>query len=198
VVGKGPEDVAFDRNVVDLLVGQDLVDGVAPEVAVAKLGGALGVVVELEDDLADVVLGDSRTVGERDVFGRAVVDEIGVVEAEGAGAVGVDGAGDPAVEVIVGILDDLSGRAGGARALGDTDQPVAVVPLVLDHLAGGDLGAEDAVVLGIVLVVVDAVGEKLVVVADDVTAADAVAVFVVPGMKKERAAFCPETVCREE
>ena len=128
VVGEGPEDVAFNRDVVDLLVGEDLVDGVAPEVAVAELGRALGVVVELEDDLADVVVGDGGTVGEDDVFGGAVVDEVGVVEAEGAGAVGVDGAGDPAVEVVVGVLDDLGGRAGGRVALGDAEEAVAVGP----------------------------------------------------------------------
>ena len=53
------------------------------------------------------------------------------------------------------------------------------VPLVFGHLAGGDLGARDAVALGVVGVVVDAVGEEFVVGADDVAAADAVAVFVV-------------------
>ena len=175
VVGEWPEDVAGRGEGGDLFIGEDLVDGGAPEVAVGELRVALGVVVELQDNLADVVGCHCRPV-EGDGAKRAVVNEVRVLKAKCAIPIGVDRAGDPAVEVVVGVLDDLRGRAGFALALRDADQAVAVVPFVFGDLAplalvdfavrvgvGPDV-AEGAVAFRVVLVPVRAVGEELVIV----------------------------------
>ena len=71
------------------------------------------------------------------------------------------------------------GNAPPARAIDHLHQAVAVVPDVVGHRAGGDVRPLDAVPVGVVRVVVRAVREKLIVRADYVTAARAVAVGVV-------------------
>ena len=184
VVGEGPENGPRLGGVGHLLVGEDFIHCGAPQVAVRELGIALRIVVELEDDLANLGSRHCPPV-EGDGAGRAVVDEVGVDEVECAIPVGVDLAGDPAIEVVVGVLDDLRGRAGFRIALRDADQPIAVVPLVLGDLAplaridlavGVAVGPDvpkGAVALGVVLVPENAVGKELIVRTDDVAAANA-------------------------
>ncbi len=57
------------------------------------------------------------------------------MEAERAIAVRIDRAGDPAVEVVVGVLDDLDGRTDVGIPLDHLDQPIAMVPVVFGDLA---------------------------------------------------------------
>ena len=86
MVGEGVENIAGRQQGIDGFVGQDLVDGRTPEVAVGEVGGF--VAVELEGDLA------------------VLVREEGIDERRAAGcAVGVDRAADPAVEEVVGLID---------------------------------------------------------------------------------------------
>ena len=54
VVSQSPQNVSLDEQIAHLLVGQDLVDGVPPKVAVGELGISLRIIVKLEDDLVSV------------------------------------------------------------------------------------------------------------------------------------------------
>ena len=52
------------------------------------------------------------------------------------------------------ILDRLDDRAVLTEAINDHHQPVAMVPLVLGHFAGGDIRPLDAIPFPVVLVAV--------------------------------------------
>jgi len=146
IIGQRPEDV-FDAAVVDRFVGQQLVDGIAPEVAVGEIGGR--VAVELENGLV------------------AVVDPEGVGGRAGAIAVGIEFLMDQAVEGVVDVVDGLGGGAAVGGPVGDVGEAVAMVPGVLgdrgvarvEGAAGvGVDEAGGAVAVGVVGVGVDEVG----------------------------------------
>ncbi len=92
MVAQQPEGFALGARAADLLVGQGLVGGGAPEVAVAEVGSrgvARAGVVELLDDLVAVVDEDRADVGRSIAVGiqnlanptLAVFDDLGTDEA---------------------------------------------------------------------------------------------------------------------
>ncbi len=105
VVLQGPEEVARG-----ILVGQDLVDGGAVQVAVGK--GARGQPVEFEG------------------YFVAVVEVVGVDVRSGAIPVGVERTADEPIEGVVGVVDGLrgSGVAVGCP-VGDLGEAIATVTL---------------------------------------------------------------------
>ena len=166
-VGEGPEDV-FGAAVVCGLVGEELVDGRAPEVAVGEVGDR--VAVELEDGLVGVV--DPEGVG-----GRA-----------GAVAVGIEFLVDQAVEGAVFVFDGLGGRTAVGGPVGYASEPVAVVPGVfgdrrvarVERAAGIDVDVSGrAVAVVVVGVRVRPISRQPVVVAGGVAGVGAVAGVVV-------------------
>src|SRR5262249_10515825 len=134
----------------------------------------------------DLVAAVAEQVAGQDVA-RGVVVGPGVVAVVGRvgrdrrlrpGAVGVDGPRDQVVEDVVG--EGLLAQDDAARGIrGRVHQAVAVVVLVGGVLPGGGHRAADEVAFGVVGVGVGVVRQDLVVGADDVAAAGAVAVGVV-------------------
>ena len=166
-VGEGPEDV-FGAAVVCGLVGEKLVDGRAPEIAVGEVGGR--VAVELEDGLVAVV-------GPEGVGGRA-----------GAVAVGIELLVDQAVEGAVFVVDGLGGRTAVGGPVGYASEAVAVVPGVLRDRrvarveCSAGIGVDvsrRAVPVVVVRVRIRPVGREAVVVAGRVAGVGAVAGVVV-------------------
>ena len=110
------------RAVVDGFIRQELIDRGAPEVAVGKVKRRCGLragLSEIEGDLALVVDEDlgllDRPIGVR-----------------------VERLADPALVVVVGVLNHRGRRAAGVLER-DLREPVAVIPGVLDACAVADL-----------------------------------------------------------
>jgi hypothetical protein len=164
VVGQRIEEIARAAGAGDLLIDEDLVDRRAVQIPICQRAGF----VEAKRHVQSIV-------------------HVPLAEIDLRVAVDIDVLHDPPVERVVLVLDPLRDHVGDGLE-GHRREAVAVVPRVLDVVAGGDLRLADAVPLAVVQIIVRAVGEELVVVAGRVAGERAIAVVVVGVVLVERAA----------